>query len=960
MLAMPSADHPGGSREERSGPVSASAPRMPRVPISTFIGRDWETSEVARLVRDERLVTILGTGGIGKTRLAHQVVGQVGPSFRDGVRWVELAPIGRAEDLALAVLRAGSGSDAGEHRVLDALAAEIGGRIELLVLDNCEHVVNAAAELCVTLLMSCPDLHVLATSRAPLEAPGEVSWRIPPMSRPGVAMTRCAEDLMGSDATELFVDRARRVRSTIVLDEHGCRAITELCDRLGGLPLAIELAAARCRSLEPAQVLDGLQDSMRLLVGPGRTGPGRQRTLQASIEWSYELLEPNDRTVLRRLSVFAGSFSPDAATAVAGEGFAAFDVMNAVERLVAGSLIELEVHGGAARYRLLEPLRQFARRRLDEIDDLEGTADAASCVRRHREHFLTIVNALNRRFVGGVVDDVVKRLVLERDEVRAALDRMADAGEWEAFGAAVWPLGIEWSSRGLIRQVLTWLDRYLDAARDRPSSTRARVLYARGNAWIGMGNFVAAAADLSAAVAMGREVDDDLVAGRATSGLAFVLALVDPAAASVLIQEAIERLQRAGDVYSQCRAYCNEAIIHLATCRFGAADDSLSTAERLLDKQTPNHTWGWVWLIQGLRASLTGDTTTALRCAGQTELATRELEIAEFRALIVYLRATAMIQRAEPSIWVDALAEEVAQTQRDGVGLAELLLSIVVGLKMYADGDIEEAHRTFARLVETSSALGIRYFTTWTMLLLADVQHARGDPDAALATLDDATATLAELANIQFQARADRRRAALLAERGEFAESRRLLRLALDTDVRIGDHVGLVTTLDMLQVVALADHHWADLARAHSIGERLRTEHQLGIRLEPERSRVHGAVAAARAHIGTALDELIASARDLEPTMAIATDRAPSRTRLSADHGWDALTPAELRVADLIGEGLTNAEIGQRLFLSRDTVKTHIAHILTKLAVTNRTQIAAQLVSRRAGQAVGGPLPTPP
>ena len=267
--------------------------------LSTFIGREAEVAAVATLCAGNRLVTITGAGGAGKTRLAQQVAAQLCDRFEDGTWWVELAPVD-AEAVVAVIASAADVKEASQ------LAERLAGRTLLLVLDNCEHVLDVVSPLVHDILNRAPNVRVLATSRGPLDVPGEVSWRVPALGLPIHGEPVSIERLAQYDAVRLFVDRAQRARPNFTLTNENGPSVAGICARLDGIPLAIELAAARAKSLTPDEILSGLEDSLRLLTGGSRVAMPRQQTLEGSIAWSHALLAERERVLLRRLSVFAG------------------------------------------------------------------------------------------------------------------------------------------------------------------------------------------------------------------------------------------------------------------------------------------------------------------------------------------------------------------------------------------------------------------------------------------------------------------------------------------------------------------------------------------------------------------------------------------------------------------------------------------------------------------------------
>ena len=298
--------------------------------LTSFVGREAQMADVRRLLGDDRLVTLTGAGGIGKTRLAVQVATQIAAEFGDGVWYVDLAPITDPALVAVTAARALGLPDQPGRSTTDTLLRFIGNRHMLMVLDNCEHLLDATAALTTALLGACPRLTVLATSREPIGVPSEVTWRVPPLS-------------LADDAIELFTDRARHARPDFTITGDNAAIVPEICRRLDGMPLALELAAARVRALSLPEILDSLHDRFRLLTGGARTAVRRQQTLRASVDWSHALLTEPERVLFRRLAVFMGGFDLHAAQAIAGdEELHRHQVLDLLTLLVDKSLVVAE------------------------------------------------------------------------------------------------------------------------------------------------------------------------------------------------------------------------------------------------------------------------------------------------------------------------------------------------------------------------------------------------------------------------------------------------------------------------------------------------------------------------------------------------------------------------------------------------------------------------------------------
>src|SRR5205823_14208021 len=348
--------------------------------VSSFVGREQQLAELRRLLHRSRLITLTGPGGAGKTRLALRLAGEVMDHYPDGVRLVELAPVTDSRLLEQTVATAFGAREQRRHTIVEVLLQTLATSRTLLVLDGCEHLVESCADLVGRMLQACPRLTVIVTSREPLGLTGEVIWRTPSLTVPPAGDGDRPELLMQSEAVRLFVERARLSRPGLELDSSSSPAVAQICARLEGIPLAIELAAGLARVLTFDDILLRLHDRFRLLTGGSRTALPRHQTLRAAVDWSYGLLSPEEKDLFIQLSVFAGGFELAAAEGVA-DGTSG-DVLSTLTRLVDKSLVVAEP--GAARqtrYRMLDTIREYAFEKLHDGDEAEIR-------RRHGQHFL--------------------------------------------------------------------------------------------------------------------------------------------------------------------------------------------------------------------------------------------------------------------------------------------------------------------------------------------------------------------------------------------------------------------------------------------------------------------------------------------------------------------------------------------------------------------------------------------
>ena len=519
------------------GPAAAAATgRLHCFPaaLTSFIGRDGAVREVAGLLEEYRLVTVTGPGGSGKTRLAGQVARRVADRFADGAWLAELAPVRDPAQVASAMAAALGVVEQPRVPAQETLARVLAGQQLLLVLDNCEHLIGAAAQLCAGLLAACDDVRVLVTSREPLAVAGEARYRLAPLSLPD---PDDQADAGGSEAVALFADRARRADARFALDRESGPAVGRLVARLDGMPLAIELAAARVEALGVAQLLDRLDDRFALLADGDRLAAGRHRSLAATVEWSYQLLEDHERQVFRRLSVFPGPFTLQAAEAVAGAGAGA-----AVLHLVDCSLLSPPRAGpdGRSRYGMLETLRAYGSGLLAEAGEHDGAAAAlAGYAVRVAEQAATGLQTSGAEEVAAArwldAEDATMRQVLAwvTDHDPAAAVRLAAALGWWWLVRARLPgqYGLLREVAGRVRAgsdgwcaVLLWVSwaalfssdlagtlKHATALRDAavgrgPSRALADGLVGRAIALFNLGRTAEAAGEARQALAMAREI----------------------------------------------------------------------------------------------------------------------------------------------------------------------------------------------------------------------------------------------------------------------------------------------------------------------------------------------------------------------------------------------------------------------------------------------------------------------
>jgi predicted ATPase/class 3 adenylate cyclase len=537
--------------------ANAVVPHNLPAQLTSFVGRGDQIKDVRRLLAENRLVTLTGAGGAGKTRLALQVAAHMVDEFGSGVWFVDLAPITDPDNVPVTAARALGLPQQTNRSELDTLTRFIGDRRMLVVLDNCEHLIDASAELASALLRTCPELTLLATSREPLGVTGEVTWRVPSLS-------------IGDEAIELFADRACRARPDFRIDGHTA-TVTEICRRLDGMPLAIELAAARVRSLSVTEIADSLHDRFHLLTGGARTLMARQQTLRASVDWSHELLSEPERVLFRRLAVFVGGFDFDAAYVVAAGGeLARFEVLDQITLLVDKSLVVADDRRGRTRYRMLETVRKYAAEKLDE----SGEGDTVR--KRHLKYYLAMVKLLGTRVRSAPGDrrsqaemqQLLEHAMAEIDNLRDALASSIDLEPdpdtlVKAASAAAWLIDLKLA------------ERLADAAIRAGAGSEANLIRGYALSWLSRGQQADAVLD-----------SDDLTCDH-DARLAFMQAtnrlftLADPAGAMAVID-------RVSQATSAPARSCVNAFLAVYRAAIGQPEAALEAAQTIAWNQIPH------------------------------------------------------------------------------------------------------------------------------------------------------------------------------------------------------------------------------------------------------------------------------------------------------------------------------------------------------------------------------------
>ncbi|HEY6794174.1 MAG TPA: LuxR C-terminal-related transcriptional regulator [Kineosporiaceae bacterium] len=595
--------------------------------VTSFVGRRQQLADVRAALAGSRLVTLVGPGGVGKTRLAVRAAADGRRSFPAGTWLVEFdllqdeAGVPQAVATALGLRHQGP--------VLDALINAVSGRRLLLVLDNCEHLVAGVAKLAAALLRDTDTVRMLATSREPLDIEGEAVLDVPPLALPEPGVALATAELGRYEAVALFVDRARGVAPDFTLTDANREAVAEICTRLDGLPLAVELVAARLRALSPGQIRDRLGSHLALLSGGSRTAPTRQQTLRGCVDWSYQLSTTLERRLWERVSVFAGDIDPAAVTAVCTDGLlAAEEVPALLTSLAAKSVLTAQPGTDPVRYRMLDGIRALGRDRLD------GAGEGPVIRRRHLDWYRRLARDFRTDWVGPRQADWLQRIDRELPDLRAALEfSLGEQQDHPAATAMVTDLLMFWLLRGLQDEARRWLDRVLALPTD-PSPDRAAALYVATTVPAGLGDVAPAQARSREAAALAAALGDGhshgLAAGAASSA---ALARGDLTDAVERARQALRGFRLEGDPYWQLIMLCQLVLTQVLLGDTAGAVDSYRSITVLAEPRGESWTSGFAALSLAIGQWRAGDleqAATTMTRAGQLIRRSRDILVASW------------------------------------------------------------------------------------------------------------------------------------------------------------------------------------------------------------------------------------------------------------------------------------------------------------------------------------------
>jgi predicted ATPase/class 3 adenylate cyclase/DNA-binding CsgD family transcriptional regulator len=904
------------------------------VVLSSFIGRERELIDVAAALSWTRLLTLTGAGGCGKTRLAMHAAADTSEHFPDGVWWVELAPLSGPDVVARGLAAALGVRPLPGATELDAVLFYLESRRALVLLDNCEHVLGESVVVAQTLLQGCPGVTVLATSREPLRIAGESDWPVPPLSLPG------ADGLGKSDAAALFIDRAGKVRPNFTVTDANAGVLARVCRELDGMPLALELAAARVRMMSLEQIAAGLVDRFRLLSGGSRGSLPRHQTLRASVEWSHDLLTPAERLVFRRLAVFAGGFTLDAAErACAGDGLEPEQVLDLLASLVEKSLVQTDdLDPAAVRYRLLETVRQYA------FEQLSAAGELASARDRHRDTYLHLARSLNERMYSASQAAVLAAFDADATNLAAAIQWAAATDPEKALGLCD-ILTLWWRHRTLYTQAAAAYALAHEATQGTVSTMRTRVTVARAFLLTQTGGYDLATELAAEALAAAENAGDRGLSAVALWALANAAIPFNDGAVLAAAERGAKLALEAGDPFGWRVNAWHVGWVHCVREEGAQLErlmaEVLRECERAHDRWVAMH----ATMLLAVPPYARGDHAGARRLLASAIRMARDLGDLNCEVMSMgYLGLYDVGATSVDSTTLDELLAVRVRALHAGVASTLGVLDLGIAVATARTGRLEQAGERLQALVD--QPVVPPYIRAWTAVELAEIKRLTGDIRGARVAAGAALELANRLPNPWLEARACHVLGRLAEADSDWSAAERHQREALDAITEGGFLLERPAVLEALAHVAAGLESLEEAARL--LGAATRARADLGFVTWPgQREETEALTTSIREGLGNArFDAAFAQGAQLAPDEAVAWVRRTRGSRKRPSGGWESLTPTESDVVRHAAEGLTNAEIAARMFIAPGTVKAHLGHIYPKLGVRNRAELTRTAARR--------------
>jgi predicted ATPase/DNA-binding CsgD family transcriptional regulator len=899
-------------------------------PANRFVGRVEEMSELETLLAARRLVTLVGVGGVGKTRLALETAGIAGKDRALEVYDVRLADVADTAVVSTAIVSALPCPVQPGRPALEVAVEYIGDRRVLLVIDNCEQVIDAVVQAVELLIASCSGVHVLATSREPLRLAGEVVWDVAPLRLDG------GPTGPGSDAVELFLERARDTSARFAPTPEEVATVAEICRELDGLPLAIELAASRVRVLGLEQIRAGLADRFTLLTGGPRGSSPRHQTLRASLDWSHRLLDDEERVLFRRLGAFAGGWTLEAAEAVCRSDDHPGDrpLLDVLAGLVDRSLVVVHNHDGEARYGMLRTVHEYA------ADLLEQAGEARILRDRHLSWAVGFAEDADRRMLAL---DPVGREAVDREaaNLRSALSNALAVDPVAALRVGT-ALAWYWRERGQFQEGIDAIEQAMTLAPDAPALLRGRALVSLALLVIHTGEFIKTAQLCQQAIELGEATADPLTSAGGLGGQGVMIAMVDPTAGWQLCERAVALAREADKPILLADALCG--LVIAATMSEDPEQLEAGIARTMAFAEPLGHRQAIAWSLHAIAvAAIADDDPERVReCARRILTLSEDVQEPGIRgAAIRELTAAALLDGTGDTVRALVL-EEREKYRAAGARVSTNEMSVCAAELALAADDFE-APRELAALLVPDVAWMLTGTQRWQIRhVLARAALGRGDVGEARALANEIIEVAAALGNRRAEALATLLLGRAALNERDDAEAHELAHKALSAALERGWDAIAIDALELLGAVAASQHNPDHAARLLASAAAARAGRNLS-RVPSEEDFWEAIASGVRASADPAA---WSAGTELSLPDAVSYARRGRGARDRPQHGWGSLTETEMEIARLAAEGLTNVEIGRRMFVSRSTVKAHLSHIYTKLDVNGRTELAARRSSR--------------